>query len=502
MSADLRTLLHEAAATPDAPVDPVAIHRASLRRRTTTIAGGLLGVVAVVGLAIGLWPEATPESPIIEEPPSPAVTETPTAADEPEPSDGGETTPPDEPAPELTAFPEPTDDVPILAPVPISERWGSGPSQSPTDAARDGVIPEVAALPLVERVGVTSIAATDEGVWVASRMPRPACALGEQWTCAEEDLVLGDVDEPWGTGHVSRTDYGELLLFDTSFTTILRAYPLPFTAPNGVNGERLVIADDAVYFSHQGDGGLPDSITVRIDRATLDPFARFRPSDIDGWSGGPDDLPYDWWVLDPTAAVGVVHAVEGSLAIAAYDHLDVLDPVTLEIRSTVDLPPGTSLVPGPDGSWVVSDRARIDRFGALLDPFASSTGVPPPPIDGRAAGVAEGSTGIALALHSPPAGNVLAVWSDDATTWSLHEIGDGWTPVLASTDDRLIALVPRSSFGDRATDVWALDSQNWVQVASIALDEPQPRAMVVPRPDGWHWIVLGDRLVELPPADS
>lgn len=130
------------------------------------------------------------------------------------------------------------------APPPQSD-W---PSQAPNAAARDGVLPAVAALPFADRVGVVAQEETSEGIWAVSRMP------GGPGT-------LGDTNGRYGVDWVQRAEYGELLLLDPTGSRILRAVPLP-----GVPPQTLVVHDTAVYCARQGDGGLPDSMLCRADR--------------------------------------------------------------------------------------------------------------------------------------------------------------------------------------------------------------------------------------------
>jgi hypothetical protein len=111
------------------------------------------------------------------------------------------------------------------------------------------VLPEVAALPFAERVQVIASEEAPEGVWAISRMPG-------------EGPTLGDERGRYGVDFVWPHDYGELLLLDTTSTRILRAVPLP-----GVPPQSLAVRDTAVYCSRQGDGGLPDSMLCRADRA-------------------------------------------------------------------------------------------------------------------------------------------------------------------------------------------------------------------------------------------
>ena len=94
-------------------------------------------------------------------------------------------------------------------------------SQSPQDAARDGVVPALAALPLSERLDAAAAVDTAEGRWVFStpdHIPAeaaPDCALGDPLGTRWRDFLCVD-------------EYGEILLMNASGTRIIRAFPLPY----------------------------------------------------------------------------------------------------------------------------------------------------------------------------------------------------------------------------------------------------------------------------------
>lgn len=132
-----------------------------------------------------------------------------------------------------------------------------GPSQTPGDAARDGVVPAVAALTLKERATPTSWFDAPEGTWAITRMPAPPEGNGSF------DCTVGDGDGTWGDDYVCSSEYGEVLLVDDD-GAIVRSYPMPGATPSWITA-----TDDAVYAGRTGDGGLPDSTIVRIDRTTL-----------------------------------------------------------------------------------------------------------------------------------------------------------------------------------------------------------------------------------------
>lgn len=162
-----------------------------------------------------------------------------------------------------------------------------GPSQSPTDAARDGVVSAVAALPLTQRMVVQASAEASEGVWVLSRVAPSAEQPGQGCRLGPEE---GQTPTDW----ICTTEYGEVLLLDSSRTRILRAYPLA-----GVPPQFLRLTDDALYCGRPGDGGLlPDSMVCRIDRQTFAPTIRIFPGQPDSVVVQPCFYPPATWVID------------------------------------------------------------------------------------------------------------------------------------------------------------------------------------------------------------
>ncbi|MGF1667298.1 MAG: hypothetical protein ACFCVC_13615 [Acidimicrobiia bacterium] len=169
-------------------------------------------------------------------------------------------------------------------------------SQAPEDALRDGVVPELAALPFDQRVRVIDpvsgdvSVSTDDGVWVVSRLafedfPNSAC--------------LGSGDTPMTR---SCPDDGELLLLDPAEDRILRAFPLPAYPP-----QWLFVTEDTVYCGRQGDGGLPNSMLCRVDRESGELTVR-----VFEFEPGNYELAYDLlpgtWLADETSAGDLVAA--------------------------------------------------------------------------------------------------------------------------------------------------------------------------------------------------
>jgi hypothetical protein len=200
-------------------------------------------------------------------------------------------------------------------------------SQSPQDAARDGVVPVLAALPLNERVDAAAAVGTAEGRWVFStpdQIPTeaaPDCALGDPLGTRWRDFLCID-------------EYGEILLMNADGTRIIRAFPLPFAHTT----THLVVTDKAVYCASQGDGGLPDSLLCRIDRTTLTMLVRVFPWQTDSAFAppqSPDLYAPATWVLDqPRDAMFSTLALSGGhLQISEGGNRADVDPQTLQLSN-------------------------------------------------------------------------------------------------------------------------------------------------------------------------
>jgi hypothetical protein len=212
----------------------------------------------------------------------------------------------------------------------VVEPAEEGPSQSAVDAARDGIVPEVAALPdrlrlgrYPEYFGPTRIE-TPEGVWMIS--------LTDKEIPEAEGCLLGDSSGVYGRDYGCSYDYAEIVLLDRETGAITRAYPFPGMAPRA-----LLVTDDAVYCIRQGDGAYPDSMLCRIDRATLEPYVRVFPSVIDSAFGGDRYVP-DYWVADDPVDYVLwsnLTVVDGTPTIAGWSGTATVDPATLELESIV-----------------------------------------------------------------------------------------------------------------------------------------------------------------------
>ncbi|MCI0679132.1 MAG: hypothetical protein L0Z63_08860 [Actinobacteria bacterium] len=218
-------------------------------------------------------------------------------------------------------------------PVPEGGVPVADPSQSPADATRDGVIPELAAVPswlrvsqVPEQFGATRLV-TDEGTWLVSE-------THNSLSSDPDGCTLGGHDTRYGSERICVTEYTEILLLDDD-SEILRAYPFPSFPVH-----ELVVTDEAVYCRRQGDGGLPDSMLCRIDRETLEAVVRVFP--FEGTSDDVSWLDYpDYWVIDgPTEHVlwEAFEITEDTVTISGWSGSATVDPQTLELID-VDLEP-------------------------------------------------------------------------------------------------------------------------------------------------------------------
>ena len=129
------------------------------------------------------------------------------------------------------------------------------PSQSPAAARRDGVVAELARLPLARRAQPhLGVADPSGSTWW---LTQPSLDVGDASSGA-----IGDPNGAEGTELIGTGEYGEILLLDAG-SRVERAYPMPELAPTW-----LYVTTDATYAGRTGDGADPDSSIVRIDRRT------------------------------------------------------------------------------------------------------------------------------------------------------------------------------------------------------------------------------------------
>jgi hypothetical protein len=197
---------------------------------------------------------------------------------------------------------------PVVTPAPevttstINDAFGS-PSQSDSDAARDGVLHVIAQAPISVRVDNRAEIETPEGRWVLSRATQDLEQLKAPGVCFDSQGTA-----PWKVTEGCLLGYGEILLLDHE-GQIERAYPMP-----GIPPTWIVAADRYIYAGRQGDGGIPNSSVVRIDRVDLTAeVATFRFDD----ASAPDQPSIATWyefgspqhgrieaILDPPAGTG------------------------------------------------------------------------------------------------------------------------------------------------------------------------------------------------------
>lgn len=209
---------------------------------------------------------------------------------------------------------------------PASDR---DPSQSAEDAERDGVVPALAELPTSIRVDPVSSVNAEEGLWVLSRPSDEALDFAP-------GCGLGDPNGIYGRDIICVLEYGEVLLMDESGQEIIRAFPLPSLPP-----QHLVIADDAAFCGRQGDGGLPDSMLCRIDRASFDWTVRVFPwksGSLFGPGGAQGANPPNWIVEDPTDAAYFeqIEVTETSVVVEGSGGRREVDTLTLELQPFTD----------------------------------------------------------------------------------------------------------------------------------------------------------------------
>lgn len=379
MERDPRDLLQAAAPEVDSDPDLAVIERRARRRRAghtlAVVAAIAVGAVAVVGVGLTLAGSDDARPVISEVPPS-----EPAQPEGPDPEEGADDAAGDDPVP-------------------------AEPSQSAAEARRDGVLPEVAALPFELRVNVELAALhpdaqvrieADEGVWVVSRPDRSQLDLG--------DPTVGDVSGLYGRDFVDLSSYGEVLLLDAQEQRILRAYPFPGLAP-----QALAMDDGAVFCTRQGDGGVPDSMLCRVDRGSLDPTVRVFPWTDSSPYLDPSQihLPDRWSVADPIQEVlfGELRILDGDLVSIGQAGQVRVDRQTLE------------LLDGPDGQDDAGDdptavTSEDEQLVAAFLRFA----------DEPSAGAFEAlpfASEVALGLGSELPATRTATELEDPDAWSL-----------------------------------------------------------------------------------
>ncbi len=154
-------------------------------------------------------------------------------------------------------------------------------SQRKSDAERDGVIPELALLPVSIRVEPLVEENEDDGTWI---LARPTEDLIN--STIEDECKLGDLPGTYPVDVICVREYGEILLVDDQ-DQIARANPMPGAPPSWIH-----VTDAFVYAGKIGDGALPDSTLIRIDRVTQIATVVLIPAPKDGGQAWPGD-----WII-------------------------------------------------------------------------------------------------------------------------------------------------------------------------------------------------------------
>ena len=241
------------------------VRRGERRRsltRTARIAGALLGTAVLIGL-LSMW--QPPGNGIADSMPTPAP---------------GLTVPEAVPSETVTTAVETDSTQPTTTTVVIDL---TEPSQSEMDAVRDGVIAALADLPFGMRIEPVAEVVAAEGAWMLSR---PSQELIE--ATLGDGCGLGDLDGEYPTELICTVEYGEVILVD-KHGQIARAYPMPGAIPSWIH-----LTESNVYAGRVGDGGLPDSTLVRIDRDSFEATVVVIPAVSDGL----EDWPPGWLIAD------------------------------------------------------------------------------------------------------------------------------------------------------------------------------------------------------------
>lgn len=266
----------------------------------------------------------------------------------------------------------------VMPPVPS----GDEPSQSPRDAARDGVHPEIARLSSSDRTRWLVSLPVPEGYWAISQP-------------LDETVEVGDPTGQYGIERVVLPEYAEILLVDDE-GRIQRAYPMPGLVPSWLH-----VTAKYVYAGRVGDGALPASSVVRIDRR------------------------------DSTAQV-IVFPVEGHQAITDLGWRTAPEGASIDQLVTVG-PPG-----GAVASWIGPVNVDTDAIDRLMN---RDTWGPLTVVDGAPSGRLARITGTlrmdenCVTLTATDGQQVLLVWPSQATAWDADE-----GAVIYSPNDESVTL--------------------------------------------------------------
>lgn len=205
----------------------------------------------------------------------------------------------------------------------------AGPSQSRDAAERDGVVPAVAELSVDDRVAVQVEVSASEGTWVlaelSDQVSKDAQALG---------CVVGDPDGEYLVDFVCAGEYGEILLRDSE-GEIVRAFPMPGAPPSWIH-----LTSSAVLAGRIGDGGLPVSTLVRIDRETYEIVVVVFPNNLEEFR--PEQWPATWIIANDDQTEAYQEVVGFSPEMAGTATASWIGPIVIDLDEIVELIDGLS----------------------------------------------------------------------------------------------------------------------------------------------------------------
>lgn len=156
---------------------------------------------------------------------------------------------------------------------------------------------------------------SEEGTWVLSRPSDGLLNLSRAWGC-------GVPDTDWCT-----YEYGEILLVSEG--------GLEFAVPTpGLPSTWLAVRDDYVYAGRIGDGALPDSSLIRIDRATHEVVPIVFRVDVDRGHIWPQGGPI---FVNPADPMWERFEAAVSLAPARSEPVDGTTPVRVDFEAVDEL---------------------------------------------------------------------------------------------------------------------------------------------------------------------
>lgn len=216
----------------------------------------------------------------------------------------------------------------------LSDLPANGDSQTPADAARDGVPEVIAALSPHERIragqpnSAPPVIQTEEGTWVVSS-PRM-----DEIENVSNGCILGEMSGQYGIDYVCLSDYVEILLLEHGSNRILRAFPFADIGPAS-----LLLTEAAIYCIRQGGGGSPDSMLCRIDRQSFARLVRVFPFSEDSVFTTGEDLPWArGWVIDEPRQLVLWQewkSADGSIVISGHSGSAQVDTDSLALKHII-----------------------------------------------------------------------------------------------------------------------------------------------------------------------